>query len=124
MKLSRRGLVAIFVALFAVVGIAAGIIWMNHPISMSVENMTKASLSDVSVIVGERKFDFGDLTHGEKKSVWFFYDGPDSSFQVSAKHADGTLINESLGYITSGVSTETAVLKFHENYKVSLDHRP
>lgn len=124
MKLSRRGLIAIFVALFTVVGTAAGIIWINHPISMSVENMTNSSLSDVSVVVGEKKFDFGGLTHGEKKSVWFFYNGPDSSFQVSATHADGTLINESLGYITSGVSIETAVLKFHEKYKVSLDHRP
>tara|TARA_R110002096_G_scaffold82336_6_gene191634 strand:+ start:956 stop:1306 length:351 start_codon:yes stop_codon:yes gene_type:complete len=98
-----------------------GFIWISHPINLIVENNSSFGLEEVVVTVGPHILEFNKIESGDKKEKWFFYDGSDSSFKMTAK--DHTF-NDGMGYVTHGpLGFEFVFIGINNNSEINFEQR-
>ena len=91
-----------------------------QPIRILVENKSSTSRSSISVSLNERVLQFDDLAPGAKDSLWFFYNGGDSGYAVSATKANGVEISYIDGYLTSGMFLHTTLIELRDNDEIYI----
>jgi len=97
----RSTLITVAIVLAVIIS-GAVFLFFASPVSVTVRNDSKQTITAISAAVQGRELDFPDLAPGRSARRWFHNTGRDDHYFFRARRSDGTQIQQDEGYITSG----------------------
>jgi hypothetical protein len=79
--------------------VAVSLLWCASRNSVTVTNESGQTVRDLSVVICDRTFRLDDLEPGASASASFGTPRDESSFRVRGTLADGTVIDDTSGYV-------------------------
>lgn len=115
----KHGLVSLL-AIIALLGVFLVGIILNQPNQIVITNNSLHVIENASVTVGGEEYTFEHIESNSTQSVWYFYNGADSEFDIRIHFKNGNTIQIVSGYMSSGILFSTARVNVSPKLELTL----
>lgn len=108
-------------AIIVIVPVLIGYLLISSRLVLVVSNETDTAVRDVSIFIGRKNVNFGELSPGETKTKRLLYSGDSSTYRIRGVTVSGRRIHEEWGYVTYGsVSRKKTLFEFQSDGKITI----
>ncbi|WP_286269110.1 hypothetical protein [Thalassotalea hakodatensis] len=115
----KHGLISSLAIITLLGAILAGVI-LNQPNQIKIINNSTQIITNASVAVGGEEYTFEKIESNSAQSLWYFYNGVDSEFDVYIYFENGQTTRMVGGYMTSGIFFNTTIVNVSPKLELTL----
>lgn len=115
----KHGFISLLTIITLFGAFSVGVI-LNQPNQIKIINSSTRIITNASVTVGGEEYTFEQIKSNSAQSIWYFYNGVDSEFDVHMHFKNGHTTKMVGGYMSSGIFFNTTVVNVSPKLELTL----